>query len=139
MAAEIEFDDGQYAKSRQLIAPLSQVMPEQRTLQLMLANIDSKQGQIDVALTRLNALAQRFPRDVVVWEQLLTTAYQLPDTPHKTLEILRYRAESQFWQGQMDQAIVSLERAVKLSTDQAQKDQLQIRIDEMRADRKIKV
>jgi predicted Zn-dependent protease len=69
----------------------------------------------------------------------LTTAYQLPDTPHKTLEILRYRAESQFWQGQMDQAIVSLERAVKLSTDQAQKDQLQIRIDEMRADRKIKV
>lgn len=139
VAAEIEYDDGQYAKARQLIAPLTQVMPEQRTLQLMLAKIDSKQGQIEAALTRLNALAQRFPHDVVVWEQLLTTAYQLPDTPHKTLEILRYRAESQFWQGQMDQAIVSLERAVKLSTDQAQKNQLQTRIDDMRADRKIKV
>ncbi len=141
VAAETELAAGQAMAAIEILLPQQRVMPENRSLNLRLAEAYVAAGQPQLALDLLQPLSRRFAQDVLVWQGLHQAVSQLAESsPHKAALMLRYRAEELFWRGQVDAAIVQLERAEVLAK-QSQSLQAQIhqRIRQMREDRDRKI
>ncbi|MFW2074845.1 M48 family metalloprotease [Acinetobacter gerneri] len=95
--------------SRQRIAP------ENRALAYKLAEILIRQNKPKDAEKILNTFLQKNERDVSGW-QLLQQAADIDKTnPMRTVNVLRYRAEYQFWSGDEVPAIKSLLHAQRLA------------------------
>jgi len=141
VAAENELAAGQPQAAIEILLPQQRVMPENRSLNLRLAEAYVAAGQPQLALDLLQPLSRRFAQDVLVWQGLHQAVSQLPESsPHKAALMLRYRAEELFWRGQVDTAIVQLERAEVLAKDsQSLQAQINQRIRQMREDRERKL
>lgn len=113
--AEIELWASQPQKALDFVLPLYRVMPENRALGIYTAWAYSTLGKAQDALDILQPLTLKNPRDAVVWQAMEAAANRLPDNALKTLQVLRFRAENQFWRGNTDQAIRSLIRANSLA------------------------
>lgn len=113
--AEIELWASQPQKALDFVLPLYRVMPENRALGIYTARAYSTLGKAQDALDILQPLTLKNPRDAVVWQAMEAAANRLPDNALKTLQVLRFRAENQFWRGNTDQAIRSLIRANSLA------------------------
>jgi len=89
----------------------------------------------------LQPMSQQQPSDVAVWQLLQTAASRLPDlAPFKVVAVLRYRAEYQFWCGQVDAAIVSLERARVLAEQtESLRAKIDQRVQQMREAQAVKI
>ncbi|KAA8735466.1 M48 family metalloprotease [Acinetobacter qingfengensis] len=94
-----------------------QIAPENKALAMQVAEIYILKNQPEQANQILNPLSTRFPRDVMVW-QLLQRAANLQTGIIREINVLRYRAEVQFWNGQEVNAIKSLLQAQRLAKDQ---------------------
>lgn len=137
--AEIELKAGQPEQAIQILKPVQQVMPESRALALTLANAYTMVGKTKEALGLLTPLSVRNKRDTLVWDALESAANRLPAGTDKAPLILRYRAESQFWHGDVDQAIRSLLRASVLAQkNYALQAKIENRLKEMQDDRQFK-
>jgi predicted Zn-dependent protease len=103
------------------------------------ALIDSQQPQ--AAIDVLQPMSQQQPSDTAVWQLLQTAASRLPDlAPFKVVNVLRYRAEYQFWRGQVDAAIVSLERARVLAEQtESLRAKIDQRVQQMREAQAVKI
>lgn len=141
VAADIELAAGQPQAAIKILLPQQRVMPENRSLNLRLAQAYVAADQPQLALDLLQPLSRRFAQDVLVWQGLHQAVSHLPESsPYKAALMLRYRAEELFWRGQMDEAIVQLERAEVLSkTSQSLQAQISQRIRQMREDRERKL
>lgn len=153
VAAEIERDAGQLVRADSILAPLQAAMPENRALTLLLAQIQLAQHKTDAAMALLKPLAEREPSAVEVWQLLQQAASQTlsqsasqstsqvpAQYAEQTVQVLRYRAEAEFWQGEVDRAIVSLDRAMVLAkSDPLLLATTQQRLDEMKAQKKTKI
>ncbi|MEC7118486.1 MAG: M48 family metalloprotease [Pseudomonadota bacterium] len=141
VAAEVELAADQPQVAIEILLPMLQIMPENRALILRIAEAYIAANQPEQAIAVLLPLSRRFPQDVLIWQALHQATLKLPEsTPYQSVSLLRYRAEELFWRGQMDQAIVSLERAVVLAEQSdALKAQVAQRIQQMREDRKQKL
>lgn len=137
VAAETELAAGQAQAAIDILLPQQRVMPENRSLNLRLAEAYVAADQPQSALDLLQPLSRRFAQDVLVWQGLHQAVGQLPETaPHKAALMLRYRAEELFWRGEVDAAIVQLERAEVLAkSSQSLQAQISQRIRQMREDR----
>lgn len=137
--AEIELKARQPDRAINALLPVYQLMPESRALTVTLAEAYSMSGRAQDAVDLLIPLSEKNKHDLLVWQALETASSRLPDSPFKAAQVLRYRAENQFWHGNVDLAIRSLLRASVL----AQKNyplqaKIEIRQKEMQQDYKFK-
>jgi predicted Zn-dependent protease len=141
LAAEIELAAQRPDVALTMLTPLHQLTPEDRPLSLLYAQalIDSQQPQ--AAIDVLQPMSQQQPSDTAVWQLLQTAASRLPDlAPFKVVNVLRYRAEYQFWRGQVDAAIVSLERARVLAEQtESLRAKIDQRVQQMREAQAVKI
>ena len=136
---EIELMANQPQQALDFILPQSRIMPENRALAIYTAQAYSALGQGQAALELLQPLVNKNPRDVVVWQAMEAAASRLPESQLKTLQLLRFRAENEFWHGNVDKAIRSLMRASKLAQNNySMQARIEKRLDEMQEARKFR-
>ena len=136
---EIELMANQPRQALEIILPQNRIMPENRALAIYTARAYSALGKGQAALELLQPLVNKNPRDLVAWQTMEAAASRLPESPLKTLQVLRFRAETQFWQGDVDNAIRSLMRASKLAQNNySMQAKLENRLSEMQEARKFR-
>lgn len=114
-------------------------MPENRALAIYTARAYSALGQGQAALELLQPLVNKNPRDLVAWQAMEAAASRLPEGQLKTLQVLRFRAEIQFWHGNVDNAIRSLMRASKLAQNNySMQAKIENRLSDMQEARKFR-
>ena len=115
------------------IRPLAMLMPENRALQLKLAEVYLANGQSDTSRMILQSMVQRDPLDHQMWRQLLQTEQQRPSNL-QAVNVLRYRAEVQFTEGEIESAIRSLLQAQRLKgTPESLRTKIASRLTEMQS------
>ena len=90
------------------------------------------------------ALVQKFlnrnERDLSAWRLMQQAANIDRSSPLRTVNVLRYRAELQYWSGWEEEAIKSLLHAQRLAKDnQAMTAKLKTRTTEMQRERQLKI
>lgn len=141
IAAEVELDDGKPQAALAIIEPVYRLTPTSKPLALLMARAWIDQQKSQQAIDLLQDLSRDSPTDLMIWQLLYRAASRLPNgTPNKAILVLRYRAESEFWSGQVDEGIVSLERAQVLAHDDGSLyAKITQRLSSMREDRKVKL
>lgn len=131
---------GKYIDALNIMLPMYRVAPENRAVALELAELYILNQQADAANKILINLAKKYPTDVVVW-QLLQRAENLKiDSALRSINVLRYRAEVQFWSGHEEDAIKSLLYAQRLAEQQLDlKAKIDMRLTEMQNNRQLKL
>jgi len=91
-----------------------------------------------------NNLVQNFvnqnPRDIAGWNLLQQSANIDVASPLRAVNVLRYRAEVEYWSGLEEGAIKSLLHAQRLAKDNvAMSAQLKQRIDQMQKERQLRI
>ncbi len=130
----------QYQHALDTVLPYYNIAPENRALALQVADIYILNKQADQANLLLNRLSSRYPRDVAVWQALQRAENLRLTSPLRAINVLRYRAEVQFWSGYEEDAIKSLLHAQRLAKDQdALKAQIDGRLKQMQDARQLKV
>lgn len=103
-----------------LIQQQVKIMPEQRALNYKLAEILILLNQGQEAQDILLKFSKQYPRDIQLWRLLqqasAKNSYLKPEI--STIQVLRYRAEAEFWSGSEEQAIKSLLHAQRLAKEQ---------------------
>ena len=116
------------------------VMPENRALnykyaEALIRNQDYVQAQI---------ILQRFlkanPRDVSGWGLMLQLANADKDAAFRSINVLRYRAELEYWTGKEESAIKSLLQAQRIAKDsKSLSSTIKQRLDQMQKERMLKI
>lgn len=128
-----------YDEAQATILPLYRIAPENRATQLKLAQVYILNKKTNDAQLILNALAKNNPTDVQVW-QLLQQAESVSDSPLREINVLRYRAEVQFWRGAEEDAIRSLLHAQRLvQNNPSLKAKVEQRLQAMQEARQFKI
>lgn len=135
--AEIELKANQPQRALDVLLPIYRVMPESRALAINVAKAYTAKGEAETAINILMPFSIKNKRDTLIWQAMEAAANRLPEGLSKTLQVLRYRAENQFWRGDMDNAIRSLMQASRIAKDNyALQARIENRIQEMQDDRK---
>lgn len=116
------------------------VMPENRALnykyaEALIRNKDYARAQI---------ILQRFlkanPRDVSGWGLMLQLANEDKDAAFRSINVLRYRAELEYWTGKEERAIKSLLQAQRIAKDsKSLSSAIKQRLDQMQKERMLKI
>ncbi|WOE33043.1 M48 family metalloprotease [Acinetobacter sp. SAAs470] len=111
----------------------AKVMPENRALNYKLAEVYIRMHRAADAQQVVQSFIQRNPKDIQGWDLMQQAANIDKDNPMYTVNVLRYRAEKQFWSGQEQEAIKSLLHAQRLNqkNSQAMSITLKKRLEEM--------
>lgn len=124
VSAKLDDAQGQTAQAIEKLNNLSNLLPERRDIKLYLADLHLKNNQAQGAkaiIALLQPLAKKYPRDVIIWQklqqasQILSKNTQNDEKIIHQINVLRYRANAQFWQNQLEDAITSLEQAKNLA------------------------
>ena len=100
-----------------IIEPKQRVMPENRALSYKLAEIYLRKNQFQKVEFIANKFTQKNPSDVVAWQYLQRAANLDKENPMRTINVLRYRAEVEYWRGAESTAIKSLLHAQRLAKE----------------------
>lgn len=130
--AEVELKANQPQQALDILLPIYKIIPESRALAVNVAKAYIALRNGDAAIQVLTPFSLKNARDTLVWQTMEAAANVLPEGNYKTIQVLRYRAENQFWRGDMDNAIRSLMRASRLAKDNyALQARIENRIQEM--------
>ena len=124
----------------QSIQATVRIMPENRALSFKLAEVFIRQNKP----VQANALIQRFnqknPRDIYAWRLMQQTANLDRQSPFRAVNVLRYRAEVEYWSGWEENAIKSLLHAQRLSQgNELLAAKIKNRLSEMQKERQFKI
>lgn len=116
------------------------IMPENRALSLKLAEVFIRQNKA----AQSNALIQRFnqknPRDIYAWRLMQQVANLDRQSSFRAVNVLRYRAEVEYWSGWEENAIKSLLHAQRLTkNNELLSAKIKIRLNEMQKERQLKI
>lgn len=130
LQADILIAQKQYVQAEEMIRSKWNIMPENRALAYKLAEIltlEYKGGQAQAIIQVFN---RKNPRDVYAWRllQRATEHNKQLSAELKAIQMLRYRAEEEFWTGKEEQAIKSLLHAQRLLKD-FKNESLSVQID----------
>lgn len=117
---------GQYESALAAILPDYLVAPENKVLALAVAQNYRLNKQYDEALKILTDLSVKYSDDPKIWQAL----YQVElnrTSPVKEINVLRYKAEHQFWNGAEEDAITTLLHADRLAK-QLNNESLQFKV-----------
>ncbi len=98
------------------VASAARIMPENRALNYKYAEVLIRAKQPDKAKVLVQRFLNANSRDVSGWRLMQLAANAEPDSPIKAANVLRYRAEVEYWSGYEETAIKSLlhaQRSVK--------------------------
>lgn len=130
VSARLDEAQGNSQAAIDKLTRLANVMPERRDVKLYLSDsyLNNKPTADNAAtvLRLLQPVSKQFPKDVGVWQRLQQASQVLAKTQtgnDKTLQqinVLRYRAYSQFWQNNLTDAVTSLNQAKILAKQLSQ-------------------
>ncbi len=101
----------------QTIVNKQRIMPENRALTYKLAEVLIRQNKPRDAEQLVNRFINRNYRDIMGWQLLQQAANMDRSNPLRTVNVLRNRAEVQYWSGAEESAIKSLLHAQRLAKD----------------------
>lgn len=123
-----------------MISSPARIMPENRALNYKLAEVLIRQNQPAEAQALVQKFLNRNERDLSAWRLMQQAANIDRSSPLRTVNVLRYRAELQYWSGWEEEAIKSLLHAQRLAKDnQAMTAKLKTRTTEMQRERQLKI
>jgi predicted Zn-dependent protease len=124
----------------QVVASPARIMPENRALVYKLAEVLIRQKRPAQASTLVQNFINQNPRDITGWRLLQQSANIDVASPLRAVNVLRYRAEVEYWSGLEEGAIKSLLHAQRLAKDNmAMSELLKRRIDQMQKERQLKI
>ncbi|MBO6152719.1 MAG: M48 family metalloprotease, partial [Acinetobacter sp.] len=122
------------------IQSTARIMPENRALAFKLAEVLIRQKEAGQALSLIQRFSNKNPRDIGAWRLMQQAANIDQQSPFRTVNVLRYRAEVEYWSGWEENAIKSLLHAERLvKNNEVLSAQLKIRLSEMQKERQLKI
>lgn len=118
----------------------SRIMPENRALAFKLAEVLIRQKKSAQAFTLIQPFLNKNSRDIYAWRLMQQAANIDEQAPFRTVNVLSYRAEVEYWSGWEENAIKSLlhaERLVKQNESLSAK--IKIRLSEMQRERQLRI
>ncbi|UNT60609.1 M48 family metalloprotease [Acinetobacter sp. ASP199] len=116
------------------------IMPENRALNYKYAEVLIRMKQTDQAKMIVQRFLNANPRDLSAWRLMLSATNTEPASEIKTINVLRYRAEVQYWTGNEEAAIKSLLHAQRVSKgNQSLSAGITQRLRQMQQERKYKI
>ena len=115
-AAQATLDRAKLDAALESVASAARIMPENRALNYKYAEVLIRAKQPDKAKVLVQRFLNANSRDVSGWRLMQLAANAEPDSPIKAANVLRYRAEVEYWSGYEETAIKSLlhaQRSVK--------------------------
>jgi beta-barrel assembly-enhancing protease len=126
--------------AQKIIEPAFRVMPENRALAYKYAEVLNRLGKVEQVQSIVDPFLQRNRRDVQGWSILWQSMSLAQPSNTKAINVLRYRAEMEFWSGDEEGAIKSMLHAQRLATKNASLlAKIKQRTQEMQHDRQFKV
>lgn len=107
----------QFDHAQQVIAAKQRIMPENRALTYKYAEVLIRQNKAVDAQQIVKKILDDYSRDVAGWDLMMRAASIDNQSTVKAINVLRYRAEAQFWSGLEDEGIKSLLHARRLAKD----------------------
>ena len=107
----------QFEQAYQTILAQQQIMPENRALTYKLAEVLIRKNQPAPVFNLVNKILRDNPRDVLGWDLMQRAAVLDEASPVQAIQVLRYRAEAEFWSGHEEEGIKSLLHAQRLAKD----------------------
>ncbi|OTG83090.1 M48 family metalloprotease [Acinetobacter sp. ANC 4648] len=124
----------------QFLINKQRTIPENRALAYKLAEIYIRQNRPKDAEKVVNRFIHKNNRDVSGWLLLQQAANLEKDNPMRTVNVLRNRAEAQYWSGDEENAIKSLLHAQRLAKgNNAMTAKVEARLKTMQDERKMKL
>ena len=124
----------------QTIINKQRIMPENRALSYKLAEVYIRQNKGQEAEKLVNRFVIKNKTDILGWQLLQQAANLDKNNPMRTVNVLRNRAEVQYWSGDEDNAIRSLLHAQRLAKDNnAMSARIDTRLKVMQDERKLKI
>ena len=122
------------------IQSTARIMPENRALAFKLAEVLIRQKEAGQALSLIQRFSNKNPRDISAWRLMQQAANIDQQSPFRTVNVLRYRAEVEYWSGWEENAIKSLLHAERLvKNNEVLSAKLKIRLSEMQKERQLKI
>nr|WP_174506150.1 M48 family metalloprotease [Acinetobacter sp. Marseille-Q1620] len=124
----------------QAIVSKQRIMPENRALAYKLAEVLIRQNKAKDVEKIINSFVTKNYRDVTGWQLLQQAASMDKQNPMRTVNVLRYRAESQYWSGQEENAIKSLLHAQRLAkNNESASTKISERLKVMQSERQLRI
>ena len=124
----------------EVILPKQRIMPENRALSFKLAEVLIREKKVSETETLVNRFINKNQRDILGWQLLQQAANLDQENPLRTINVLRNRAEVQYWSGDEENAIKSLLHAQRLAKDNVSaKAKIDARLKVMQDERKLKI
>lgn len=137
---DIYLGQNKLSEAYKVISSPARIMPENRALNYKLAEVLIRQNQPAEAQALVQKFLNRNERDLSAWRLMQQAANIDRSSPLRTVNVLRYRAELQYWSGWEEEAIKSLLHAQRLAKDnQAMTAKLKTRTTEMQRERQLKL
>lgn len=130
----------QLSEAEKTISARQRIIPENRALNFKLAEVYIRQGSAQKAEQLINPFIRKNDHDIIAWKLMQQAANVDKDNPMRTVNVLRYRAEAEYWSGAEEAAIKSLIHAQRLSKDnQAMSAKIDDRLKTMQYERQLKI
>lgn len=124
----------------QTIISKQRITPENRALSYKLAEVYLRQNKPKEAEQLVNRFVNKNNKDIIGWQLLQQAANLDRNNPMRTINVLRNRAEAQYWSGDEENAIKSLLHAKRLAKDNnAMSARIDTRLKVMQDERKMKI
>ncbi|MEQ1320262.1 MULTISPECIES: M48 family metalloprotease [Acinetobacter] len=116
------------------------ITPENRVLSYKLAEVYIRQQKPKEAEQLVNRFVNKNNKDIIGWQLLQQAANLDKKNPMRTVNVLRNRAEVQYWSGDEENAIKSLLHAKRLAKENnAMSARIDTRLKVMQDERKLKI
>ncbi|MFW1982301.1 M48 family metalloprotease [Acinetobacter guillouiae] len=116
------------------------ITPENRALSYKLAEVYIRQQKPKEAEQLVNRFVNKNNKDIIGWQLLQQAANLEKKNPMRTVNVLRNRAEVQYWSGDEENAIKSLLHAKRLAKENnAMSARIDTRLKVMQDERKLKI
>lgn len=137
---DIYLGQGRLDDALNTILPKQRIMPENRALSYKLAEVYLRKKQPKDAEGLVNRFLMNNGRDVLGWQLLQQASSLDKENPMQTVNVLRYRAEAEYWNGLEEQAIKSLLHAQRLAKENISMSSIiSTRLKAMQAERQLKI
>ncbi|MGT2551108.1 M48 family metalloprotease [Acinetobacter geminorum] len=122
------------------IASMQMTMPENKAFSYKLAEVLLRQGKFAQVQTLVQRFINKNPRDIQGWQFLQQAANLDKNGPLRAVNVLRYRAEAEYWSGSEENAIKSMLHAQRLAkNNQAMSARIDSRLKQMQDERRMKI
>lgn len=119
LQTDLYLSENQLDSAYKSIISAQRIAPENRALSYKLAEVLLRQGKGQDVQTLVQKFLQKNPRDVAGWRLMQQGANVDHAVAVRAINVLRYRAEAEYWSGEEKNAIKSLLHAQRLAKDNA--------------------